>query len=166
MRLPRLLILLMLLAALAVAGVVPATGSWSCPDGTACVYTAGRGFHCAGDTCRMACCAGKERARSCCGGSEHSAMPGLAVAGTPRHSTVGVPPHCRYREAPQAAAVGLSSRAAPDLDWQAVAVLPSGFDPPIALRSWERLAPIRGSPPRPHTPPLASPRAPPAPDCA
>jgi hypothetical protein len=155
-----------LLAALVVAGVVPAVGSWSCPDGTACVYTAARGFHCAGDACHMACCAGKVRARNCCAGREHSAMPGVTVAKALRPLTLGAPPHCRYREAAQAAPVVLSSRSAPDLGWQAVAVLPAGFDLPILLQSWETLAPIRGSPPRSHTPPLASPRAPPTLDCA
>src|SRR5438128_1643127 len=44
---------LMTLVALLVTGLLPAAGSWSCPDGTACVYTAARGFHCLGDRCRM-----------------------------------------------------------------------------------------------------------------
>ena len=55
---------------------------------------------------------------------------------------------------------------APILRWHVVAVLPAPAEPPAASRCWERLAPIRGSPPSFHFTPSSSPRAPPGSHCA
>src|SRR5712692_10387756 len=75
-------LVLPLLVAFLVGGLLPAAGSWSCPDGTACVYTTGRGFHCLGDRCRMACCAVRKPSHAC-GCCEHGAA--LTTAATRAH---------------------------------------------------------------------------------
>ena len=154
----------MLLVAILVTGLMPAAGSWSCPDGTACVFTAGRGFHCLTEQYRIACCAA-EKPDHGCGRCEHGAVPDLAAA-ILRERSVGEPAHCRYREAPQFETAWAPARAVPDLQWHPVAILPAPADLPVVARLGERLAPIRGSPPITNASPPSSPRAPPQPDCA
>src|SRR5213596_866678 len=120
MRVPRLIVLLTLLAALVVAGIVPATGSWSCPDGTACVYTAGRGFHCLGDRCRMPCCMAKRSGRTTAtrrsprGRCDHGTTPGCPLSGRiasgSHDRTVDEPAQCRFHENGQAPAAWMPVR--------------------------------------------------------
>jgi hypothetical protein len=165
LRRTRLPIALMLLVALVVAGLMPAAGSWSCPDGTACVYTAGRGFHCAGDECKMACCAAAKKPSRGCGRCEHGALPGVRTNGA-RPLGVSEAAHCRYRETKQLEPPSMAAAPALDLQWHVVALLVPVTELPVVERLSQRLAPIRGSPPPSHTPPLASPRAPPGLDCA
>src|SRR5437660_7942812 len=99
-RLVRLTTLLTALVAFLVTGLMPAAGSWSCPDGTACVYTPGRGFHCQGDECRMACCAGKRPAHGC-GRCDHGSVPIAQASAHSRHLALGEPEQCRYHEPQQ-----------------------------------------------------------------
>src|SRR6266511_4947825 len=107
MRLTRLITVLTMLAAFMVGGFVPAVGSWSCPDGTACVFTVGHGMHCVGGGCQMPCCAAKKPA-NCCDG-EH----GDATAADIGHPAWVKTPHCRYHNAPHMAPVWVPAPAAP-----------------------------------------------------
>jgi hypothetical protein len=161
----RLITVLMQLVAFGVTGLLPAAGSWSCPDGTACVYTAGQGFHCLGEQCQMACCEATKPARGC-GRCDHDALPGVGTAARTRGHAVGEPEHCRYRDGQQLEPFAVPDRFAPELQWHVAADLPAPVEVPIAAHLWQRLAPIRGSPPPSHTSPSASPRAPPGSDCA
>jgi hypothetical protein len=166
MRVPlRLITVLTLLVAFGVTGLLPAAGSWICPDGTTCVYTRGRGFHCLGDRCGMACCAAKKSAH-CCGCCGHGATPGVIILAGSHRRAMGEPAHCRYRAARQVQPAWVRAHAAPDLQWHTAAVLPAPIKLPVVCRVWERLAPIRGSPPLSHSTPPSSPRAPPGSHCA
>src|SRR2546427_6669275 len=91
----RLTTVLTLLVTFLVTSLMPATGSWSCPDGTACVYTTGRGFHCLGDRCQMPCCMA-ERSGHRCGRCDHGTT--FIVASSSHERTVGEPAHCRFHE--------------------------------------------------------------------
>ena len=161
----RLTTVLTLLVALGVTGLLPAAGSWSCPDGTTCVYTRGRGYHCLGDRCRMACCAAKKLGR-CCGCCGHGATPGASIAAGSHERMLGEPAHCRYHQTQQIQPAWVRAHTAPDLQWHVVAALPVPVKRPVVCRHWERLAPIRGSPPPSHSTPPSSPRAPPGSHCA
>jgi hypothetical protein len=161
----RLTTLVTLLVAFVVTGLVPAQGSWSCPNGTACVYTAGRGFHCVGDECERPCCARAQR-RAGCGTCHHGAMPGIATKAAAATRNVGESQDCRYRDAPQFQPVRLTESAAPVFQWTAVAAPPSFIELPVTEPLWQRLAPIRGSPLPARISPPSAPRAPPAMDCA
>jgi hypothetical protein len=166
MRTPiRLAILFTALVAFLVTGLMPAAGSWSCPDGTACVYTPGRGFHCEGDECRMACCVGR-KTRHGCGQCDHGSFPvAHARPRAARPALSGTEP-CRYREPAQAERVAARPSHLQVTYGQAVAVLPAPPNPPLAAGFCVRSTPIRGSPPaRPFLTP-SSPRAPPERDCA
>src|SRR5689334_20676888 len=101
----RIAAVLALLVAFLVTGLLPAAGSWSCPDGTACVYTAGRGFHCVGDECSPAsgyppCCVGKKTMHGC-GHCDHAGVPMAASPSDRQRPTVGEPAHCQYHQAPE-----------------------------------------------------------------
>src|SRR5437879_6362210 len=161
----RRITVLTLLVAFGLTGLLPAVGSWSCPDGTVCVYTQGRGYHCLGDQCHMACCAAQKPAHGC-GRCEHGAVPSVTASSGSARRTIGEPARCRYHEAPQAATAWFEARTAPDLQWQVIAILPAPLELPHLARLWKRLAPTRGSPPLTHLTPSSSPRAPPGPDCA
>ena len=167
----RLTTVLTLLVTFLVTSLIPATGSWSCPDGTACVYTPGRGFHCLGDRCQMPCCMAR-RSGHRCSRCDHGAIPGcslsrrIASSSSSHERTVGEPAHCLFHENGQAQTAWMPVRTAPDLQWHAVALLPAPVELPVAARSWVSLAPTRGSPPPSHSTPSSSPRAPPGPHCA
>jgi hypothetical protein len=163
-RTTRLTTVLTLLVAFLVAGLVPAAGSWSCPDGTACVFTAGRGFHCAGDQCQLACCAVEAPGHGC-SQCEHGAFPGVGARSASQGRTVREADQCLYWGGAQLDPIWTSAPAFPHLHRHVVAVLPAPVAPPVTASLWERLFPVRGSPPAPHLPPSASPRAPPGPDC-
>ncbi len=160
----RLILMLTLLAAFLVASLVPADGSWSCPDGTTCVYTAGRGFHCVGDDCALACCAGKRHA-TCCGSCEHGAQSGMAAASASR-AAIGAAAHCHFHEALQAGSAWVAASPAPVLHGDMIAVLQAVPAAPRIEQRSVRLMPIRGSPPASRRSPCVSPRAPPGSDCA
>jgi hypothetical protein len=167
----RLPLVVMLLVAFLVTGLVPAVGSWSCPDGTACVYTAGRGFHCAGDECRMACCMGKKPSTRAagghgCGHCDHAGVPMAAVPLGQQRPTVGEPAHCQYHQAPQVEKVPAVLSAPLDLQWRAVAALPTPVVLPGVRQLFIRFAPVRGSPPSRYASIPCSPRAPPGLHCA
>jgi hypothetical protein len=168
---------LMLLVAFLVTGLLPAVGSWSCPDGTACVYTAGRGFHCAGDECRMPCCppasrvpgkrAGtREAGGHGCGHCDHARVSAANAPGQQQHPSVGEPAHCQYHQPPQVEKVLALQPVLLDFQWHAVAVPPRPVVLPVVNRLHLRFAPIRGSPPSRDTAPPSSPRAPPGLYCA
>lgn len=166
----RLVTVLALLVAFLVTGLVPAVGSWSCPDGTACVYTAGRGFHCVGDECRMACCIGKKPGARVagghgCGQCDHAGVPVAAASGSGQTS-VGEPAHCRYHQAPQIEKVLAVQPVPLDLHWHAVATLPAPVVLPVVHQFFIRFAPVRGSPPSRSASTPSSPRAPPGSNCA
>jgi hypothetical protein len=161
----RLTTVLMLLVAILVTGVLPAVGSWSCPDGTACVYTQGVGFHCVGSECQMACCEAGRQQSTGCGRCNHGGAPGAAAASHPGRTLMGAD-HCRYHEAAQLDAVWAPSSVAFDLQVHPVALVSTPVVAPMAAGLWETLAPIRGSPPPSHLSPSSAPRAPPGPDCA
>src|SRR5215212_10516728 len=108
-RTSRLTTVLLLLVAFLVTGLVPAVGSWSCPDGTACVYTAGRGFHCQGDECQLSCCAEKKSPHGC-GRCEHSGVPGVAWTAATTERTISGKPHCQYHQGPQVERVWVTAQ--------------------------------------------------------
>jgi len=161
----RLITLLTALVAILVTGLMPAAGSWSCPDGTACVYTAGRGFHCQGDKCRMACCVGKKPANGC-GHCDHGSVPTGQVRRRSLRASLSGTEQCRYQEPVTAEKAIARPSPSLELDGHAVAVLPAPTAPLLAAGCWVRTAPIRGSPSllSPLSP--SSPRAPPGPLCA
>ena len=161
----RLATILTALVAFLVTGLMPAAGSWSCPDGTACVYTAGRGFHCQGDECRMACCLGKRPAHGC-GHCDHGTVPIAQMRlRSPRASLSGTE-QCRYHEPVQAEKAVARPSVSLNLDGHPVAVLPAPAAPLLAAGCSVQTAPIRGSPPRLFPLSPSSPRAPPGPRCA
>lgn len=157
--------LLTLLVAFLVTGLLPAAGSWSCPDGTACVYTPERGFHCQGDTCKLSCCAQETPAHGC-GRCDHGAAPALAAGSTSYERTVSGTPHCRYQEAPQMAPAWAPGPLALDFGGQTVALLPTPVTSAVPTSLVLPQAPIRGSPPTTYASAPSSPRAPPGADCA
>ena len=161
----RLTTVLTLLVTFLVAGLLPAAGSWSCPDGTACVYTAGRGFHCLGDQCRMPCCLGSHR-RHGCGQCNHAAVFGMGAASHSQQRNVREPGRCRYHEGQQVGPVMASARAAFVLDGHAHAVLPALVQTPAIQGLFVRFAPARGNRLPSHRTSPFSPRAPPGPGCA
>ena len=161
----RLTTVLTLLVTFLVAGLVPAAGSWSCPDGTACVYTAGRGFHCLGDQCRMPCCVGA-RQRHGCGQCNHAAVSGVDAASHPQPRGVREPGRCRYYEGQQVGPVMASARAAFVLDGHARAVLPAPVQTPAIRSLFVGFAPARGNLLSSYRTPPSSPRAPPGAYCA
>jgi hypothetical protein len=160
----RLTTVFLLLVASMVAGLLPAAGSWSCPDGTTCVYTRGRGYHCLGDRCQMACCAAKKPTH-CCGCCGHGPVPGVTTSAGSHEPVFGQPAHCRYHRTPRVETAWVRVNTAPDLQSRAAAVLPTPVELPVVCHVWERLAPIRGSPSSSLSTPPSSPRAPPGPDC-
>jgi hypothetical protein len=161
----RLATLLALLVAFLVTGLMPAVGSWSCPDGTACVYTEGRGFHCVGDECRMPCCIGKKTMHGC-GHCDHAGVPMAAVPSGQQRPTVGEPAHCQYHQAPQVEKLPAIQSVPLDLQWHAVAALPTPAVLPVVNQLFIRFAPVRGSPPSRSASTPSSPRAPPGLRCA
>src|SRR5437667_5658452 len=121
-RLTRLATLLSALVAFLVTGLMPAAGSWSCPDGTACVYTPGRGFHCQGDECRMTCCIGKRPGTRAagghgCGRCDHGSVPIAQARSRFQRSSLSGPEQCRYHEPVQAEKVIARPSVSLNLYW-------------------------------------------------
>jgi hypothetical protein len=160
----RLTIVLTLLVAFLVTGLMPAAGSWSCPDGTACVYTPGRGFHCLPEQCQLACCTA-ERPSHGCGRCEHGAVPSAAPAARSHPCAVGEPTHCRYHQAQQVEPAWARAPGVTDFQAHTVTVLPAPVMAPVVTSVSARFAAGRSSPPPSHPTPPSSPRAPPGLDC-
>lgn len=157
----RLITVLTLLVTFLVAGLVPAAGSWSCPDGTACVYTRGPGLHCVGDRRAMPCCqAGQQRHG--CSFCRHGMLPGIGAAGAHLRA-MGEPARCRYQKAHRLGPVWAPVRSGRWAQSHAVALQPAPSRAPVLPRLAARLVPIRGSPPSSPGPSLTAPRGPPSP---
>jgi hypothetical protein len=166
MRLPfRSTMVLVLLVALLVTGLVPAVGSWSCPDGTACVYSHERGFHCLGEQCVASCCV-RARPIHGCGRCDHGAVPNTLAAPVSHQRTLDEAAHCRYQAAPRAEVARVTEAASPDFWWHTAATLPAPTPAPVTTRPFVWLAPVRGSPAVSPTHTPSSPRAPPGLNCA
>lgn len=143
-----------------------ATGQWQCPDGTACVFTRGRGWHCQRADCHLttdpdpavACETGTDEAAGAEAGCDHEAHHSHQAEG----AAVRRPRHCRYEVSDRPSPVALVTAAALLVQAPVAALLTE----PVRLTEAVLILFVRrpilgGYPPGPSLPPPPN-RGPPA----